>query len=354
MYMKHWTLSALRAAIVAAADSGCTVKKDEAPDLAGPSEYGLSIVISVTPDVLEQNGASQSLVTVTARDPDGQPMRNVVLRVETLVNGSLFDFGTLSARSVVTGNDGRATLVYTAPAAPNMAVDNFTIVDIGVTPVGSDFGNSAMRSASIRVVPPNIIVPPDGLRPRFTFTPTAPTDHQRVLFDASTSEAPSNNPIMSFSWNFGDGGTGTGPSATHDYSSPGTYVVTLTISDAYGRAASTSQTLNVGAGVNPTASFTFSPTDPLPGTVVNFNAAASRAAPGRTIVSYTWDFGDGTTATGMQVAHRYGTLPATYTVTLVVVDDAGRRGTTSTSVPVQFPDEESIAPARKKGGTLRD
>lgn len=352
--MTHWRYSALAAAIAAATLSGCTVKKQEAPDLAGPSEYGTSIAISINPDVLEQNGASQSLITITARDPDGQPVRNVVLRVETWVNGANFDFGTLSARSVVTGSDGRATLVYTAPPAPNMAVDAFTIVDIAVTPVGTDFGNSATRTASVRVVPPNIIVPPDGLTPRFTFTPTAPTDHQRVLFDASTSEAPGNNPIMSFSWNFGDGGTGTGRSATHDYSWPGTYVVTLTISDVYGRSASISQTINVGAGVNPTAVFTFSPTDPLPGTIVNFNASGSRAAPGRTIVSYTWDFGDGTSGSGVQVAHRYGTLPATYTVTLVVTDDAGRTGTATATVPVQFPDEESSAPARKKGGTLPD
>jgi PKD repeat protein len=349
--MKHHLSATLAALTIAAATvTGCTMKTQEAPDLAGPSEHGTSISVAITPDVLEQNGASQSVVTITARDPEGQPVRNLVLRAETLVNGTNFDFGTLSARTVVTAADGRATLVYTAPPAPSVAVDSFTIVEIAVTPLGSDFNNTAARSASVRLVPPNIIVPPDGLRPAFTFTPTNPSDHQRVLFDASTSEAPANNPIAGYSWNFGDGGSGAGRTATHDYSSAGTYVVTLTISDVYGRSASTSQTINVGAGVNPTAAFTFSPTEPLPNSTVHFNAAASRAAPGRTIVSYAWDFGDGGPGgNGVQVSRFY--RAGNFTVTLVVTDDAGRVGVASQIVPVEIPEDE---PTLKKGGTLRD
>jgi PKD repeat protein len=329
------------------------LKKSEAPDWAGPSEYGTSITVSITPDVLEQNGASQSVVTVMASDPNGQPVRNLALRAETLVNGSNFDFGTLSARTIVTGSDGRATLVYTAPPAPSVATDPFTIVVISVTPLGSDFGNTAPRSASVRVVPPGVLTPPDGLVPAFTFTPTNPTDHQRVLFDASTSQAPANNPIATYSWSFGDGHTATGQTVTHDYSAAGTYVVTLTLIDGYGRSASRSQTLNVGAGVNPTAAFTFSPTEPLPNTTVFFNASTSRAAPGRSIVSYVWDFGDGSpAASGVQTSHFY--RAGSFTVTLVVTDDAGRVGVASQTVPVEIPEEESTAPGLKKGGTLRD
>ncbi len=40
------------------------------------------------------------------------------MRTETRVGGTPVDFGTLSARNVVTGSDGRATLVYTAPPSP--------------------------------------------------------------------------------------------------------------------------------------------------------------------------------------------------------------------------------------------
>ena len=157
---------------------------------------------------------------------------------------------------------------------------------------------------------------------------------------------------MSYSWNFGDGGTATGRTVTHEFSAPGTYVVSLTVTDAFGRSATTSQVVAIGAGVNPTASFVFSPTDPLPGTTVFFNASASRAAPGRSIVSYTWDFGDGTSGTGVQTSRRY-TILGSYTVTLVVTDDAGRTSSASRRSRA-FPEEESTAPALKKGGRLRD
>jgi hypothetical protein len=100
----------------------------------------------------------------------------------------------------------------------------------------------------------------------------------------------------------------------------------------------------------------FSPTDPLPGTTVFFNASASRAAPGRRIVRYQWDFGDGTTGTGATPSHLYPFL-GSFTVTLVVTDDVGRRGIASQTVPVAFPEEEeeelTVPTARKKGGTLR-
>lgn len=352
--MKHRIATACAALVAAATLAGCTMKKTEAPDLAGPSEASTSVVVNISPDVLQQDGASQSVVTVTARDANGQPARNLSMRVEIRLGGTIADFGSLSARSIVTGSDGRATLVYTAPPSTSPAVDPFTVVDIAVIPIGNDFGNSQTRVASVRLVPPGVVIPPDGLRPAFTFTPSAPQDHQTVLFDGSTSTAAPGNAIATYSWNFGDGDTGSGRTATHSYDSPGTYIASLTISDSFGRSATISQSLTVGAGANPTASFVFSPSDPLPGTTVFFNASASRAAPGRTIVSYDWDFGDGTFGTGVTASRRYPLL-GSYTVTLVVTDDAGRRGIASQTVPVALPDEEAaLAPARKKGGTLRD
>ncbi len=170
--------------------------------------------------------------------------------------------------------------------------------------------------------------------------------------DPARACAPPNNGIVSYSWSFGDGHSGNGRVTTHQYNSPGTYVASLTVTDGFGRSATTSISLSVGAGVNPTASFVFSPTDPLPGATVFFNASASRAAPGRSIVSYTWDFGDGSSGTGVQASRRYPFL-GSYTVTLVVTDDAGRTSTASQTVPVQFPDEEeeSIAPSLKKRGS---
>jgi len=323
-----FTPVALMAAI---ALSGCTMKNQEAPPLSGPSEYGTSIAISIAPDVLTQDGASQSLISIVARDSNGQPMRNVSLRAEIQVGGVRADFGSLSARNLLTGGDGRASVVYTAPAAPSVSVDGGTVVDIAITPVGSDFNNSSVRTAGIRLVPPGTVVPPDGLKPNFTFTPTSPTDSQTVLFDATTSSSAAGNPIVAYSWNFGDGGRGSGVSTGHAYTTAGSYVVSLTISDAIGRTAQNSQNIIVSAGLNPSAAFASSPTDPRVNQPVNFNASGSRAAPGRTITSYEWDFGDGTFGQGINTSHSYG-LARTYVVVLTVTDDSGKKGTATGSV----------------------
>lgn len=331
---RRTALGALLAAAVGL--NACTMKSQEAPPLAGPSEFGTSITITVSPDLLTQDGASQSVVTITARDSNGNALRNVSLRAEIAVGGTRADFGTLSARNLVTDSAGRATLVYTAPGSGNgPAVDSGTVVDIMVTPVGTDFGNSATRSASIRLVPPGIVVPPDGLAPKFTFTPGSPTDHQNVLFDASTSTAPANNPIASYSWDFGDGATGSGMTATHAYNTAGTYFATLTIRDAIGRAATTTQSVPVGAGLGPSVSVTFSPSAPLAGQVLNFNASASKPTAGRTIVSYFWDFGDGDQKTTSSPLTTHDFLQSgVYTVTVVATDDAGRTGNTTVQVTV--------------------
>ncbi len=313
---------------VLALASACTMKDQEPPALTGPSELGQSISIAANPDVLPQDGASGSHITVRAFDENGQPKRGVSLRIETRVGGTPVDFGVLSARSATTGNDGTATLVYTAPPSPAVSPDAFLLVDIVVTPLGTDFNNSNQRSAAIRLVPQGQVSPPFNLVADFVVTPEAPTDNQTVLFDASRSQGS----IAAYRWNFGDGARGDGRTDDHAYATAGTYVVTLTVEDAYGRTASKSLSITVGPGLQPTAAFVFSPTVIRAGQVVNFNAAQSRPPAGGSLTSYAWNFGDGSTQVtgGPTVSKTYGTA-GTYSVTLTVTDNAGR---TNTSSPV--------------------
>ena len=90
----------------------------------------------------------------------------------------------------------------------------------------------------------------------------------------------------------------------------------------------------------PVASFTFSPSNPLIYDAVTFNASASYDPDG-SIVSYTWDFGDGnvTTVTVPIITHVYTTTESTvnYTVTLTVTDDESSTGSVTDIVPVTNP-----------------
>jgi PKD repeat protein len=98
-------------------------------------------------------------------------------------------------------------------------------------------------------------------------------------------------------------------------------------------SASTTQPVTVGAGTPPTADFVFSPTAPVIGQLVQFNGSASRAAPGRTLVEFNWNWGDGESDEGMLDEHDYQ-ASGTYTVTLTVVDDVGQEATVAKTVTV--------------------
>jgi PKD repeat protein len=302
--------------------TACTTHKQETPALSGPSELSTAINIAVSPDVLTQDGASQSLVTITARDNNGQPLRNLPLRVQLGVDGTLVDFGSLSARNVVTDASGRATVTFTAPPAPAGPAPA-TDVQIIVTPTGSDFANATPRSATIRVVPGGTTVPPrNSVTPSFTVTPASPTLGEPAVFDASASTSTTGT-IVQWLWNFGDGATASGEQVQHVFSSPGTFAVTLTVVDSIGASNSITRSVTVGQGTLPTADIIFSPAGPAIGQTVNFNGSGSTVQPGHQIVEYSWNFGDGTLGTGPLVAHAFQTA-GTFNVTLKVTDDLGR------------------------------
>src|SRR5262249_60226314 len=65
-------------------------------------------------------------------------------------------------------------------------------------------------------------------------------------FDASGSTDDSG--ITSYSWNFGDGQTGSGVTANHTYASAGTFTVLLTVTDTGGQSNTTSRTVTVSGG----------------------------------------------------------------------------------------------------------
>jgi PKD repeat protein len=155
-------------------------------------------------------------------------------------------------------------------------------------------------------------------------------------FDASASASPA-GAITSYEWDFGDGTTkATTRTAQHSFSSPGAYIVVLTVTDEEGQADTEEMELEVELA--PSAPQADIQTEPakadeednfIEGTVpfeVNFDASGS-TDPDDDIIDYKWDFdGDGEfDSAGETTAYVYND-PGTYTVTLLVIDSAGFEG----------------------------
>lgn len=313
--------------------AACTAKKQDAPQLSGPSELATAITMYASPDTLRQDGASQAQITVQARDTKGEAIKNLPIRLDVAVGGVLADYGQLSSKNVYTGSDGRATATYTSPNAPVTAEDANQIVQILATPVGADYVGAVTHSVQIRLVPPGVIIPPsDFPKVLFSFSPSAPLTGTDVTFDGSASVSPTGR-IVAYAWDFGDGSTGSGPTVTHRFGLGGSYIVKLTVADDRNLSASDTKTVVVTDSGAPTAAFVFSPTSPVVNQDIFFNASSSTAAPGRTLVAYNWNFGTDRTGTGVTTTKTYGTA-GTYNVTLVVTDDIGKKGTVIKAVPV--------------------
>jgi PKD repeat protein len=330
------TITAVAMATVMAgmASAGCTINKQDAPAASGPSELSTAITMYATPDILRQDGVSQSQIIVQAQDSMGQPLRNLPIRLDIRVGTSIIDYGQLSAKNVTTGSDGRATALYTAPPISSEAVDSQTTVNIVATPVGTNYGNSTERAVSIRLVPLGVVLPPNGApTASFVSSPSVPLTQTPVTFDASSS-FDLDGTILTYAWNFGDGSTGSGKVVQHQYNVGGSYSVTLTVTDDRGLTGTKSQSIIVTEGGNPTAAFDFSPSEPTVNQKVYFNAAKSTAITGRTIVRYDWDYGNGRQDSG-QLAWEIYTAAGKYRVVLTVTDDAGKKSSTSSDVTVK-------------------
>jgi len=332
---------AAAALVAVAATAACTVHSTEVPALTGPSQLALTLKVTATPDSITQDGGSQSSVKITAIGPDGKTISGLPIRVDMAVGGVPQDFGTLSARTLVTGNDGTATTVFTAPAAPpngNFGTCNAlpgTCVTIVATPTSNNFSTANPQGVDIRLVPPGVILPPAGTpTAAFSVTPTPVQMNVPATFDASASTPGANATTLTYDWTFGDGATASGKTVTHSFTSVGTFVVTLTVTNERGLSASASQSVAVATSPSPTGDFVVSPVPQVAGDLTTFNASGVRPAAGRTIVSYNWNFGDNTgNASGVVVTHVFP-LPGTFVTVLTATDDAGQSIVITKSITV--------------------
>jgi len=174
-----------------------------------------------------------------------------------------------------------------------------------------------------------------------------------VVFDASVSYD-ADGTISVYAWDFGDGSTGAGKTISHRFTVVATtnITVTLTVTDNSGSTGTTSLVVTAMVPVivatdRPTASFTVVKVEFLhhaePGGIsvfeATFDPALSTAAPGHTLKTFLWNFGDAetlSTTTNATVKHTYSfSGPShTYVVTLTIIDEQGLTDSTVGNVSV--------------------
>lgn len=161
----------------------------------------------------------------------------------------------------------------------------------------------------------------------------APTE---VAFDGSASSAAGGQPTT-YSWDFGDGSApASGAKISHTYAAAGVYRASLTVTDGSGQTNTVGKPITVAAVAGTPVARLEAYVDPSHDSQAYLDGTKSESPDGE-VVSYHWDFGDGTNSTEQHSLHEY-IHNGTYTVTLTVTDNHGQSGSatqalTVTSVP---------------------
>ncbi len=180
------------------------------------------------------------------------------------------------------------------------AAQNYTVKLVAI----SDFGCKDSLSKTNTIYP----------KPAANFTHNNQCSNYSNSFNDSSYV--SGNDINSWKWNFGDGSTSQVKNPTHIYTTDSTYIASITVTTSKGCIDSIKKNVNVYPA--PDASFlTTSPKGCIP-----FNTSFSPLVTKDSIGTYIWNFGDGSTSTGMHPIHQYKNS-GSYSVSLKVISSQG-------------------------------
>lgn len=362
--------------ILTAAD-GTSV--DATTDIAGtfvfadvlPGTYVLSLDADSLPDRFEMTTADSATLVVGADAPPPTSFGGTIREREVIItfqpptadflfepaepvagemvtfDGSFsFDFdGQIVSYAWDFDGDGQpdateAIVSFTFPAAGTYDIA-LTVVD--------DAGNEDTIITSVTVSGETTIRPSTSLQPPvadFSYMPAQPQTGETILFNG-TSSSDFDGQIISFAWDFnGDGVIDSMESiGSIVYSSPGSYAVSLTVTDDGGNTDSVTYTVIVGGEEQaptppstttqlPIADFQISPAEPAPGQRVLLNGTSSLDL-GGSIVEFSWDFNeDGIVDATAPIVETQFDAPGTYSVSLTVTDNDGNTDTISQNIVV--------------------
>lgn len=284
--------------------------------IQNPKISGIEFIQSIPPIV--DAGEDQTLtlptnsttVTGTANDPDGGEIIGYLWQQISGPNtATLFgeNTATLEISNLIEG-----TYVFRLNATDD---EN----DVGLDEI------------IITVLPEN--TPPTAIAEAVPVSGAAPLS---VQFTGSNSF--DDVGIESYEWDFDDGSpTSNEVNPEHVFTLPGTYEVSLTVTDADGLTDTDIITINVSTeNEPPVAVIEANPITGMVPLIVNFTG--SNSTDDQAIISYSWDFGDGQNSIDPDPVHTYNSA-GEYTVVLTVTDDQGL--TSSASIIIMVFDSNS-------------
>ena len=219
----------------------------------------------------------------------------------TWQNICLGDSTQLTDSSFTTDNSHIISWQWQLPDTLSTQNISYTFPDTGNFPViltiitDSNCSNTILKQVSIHSLP-------DA-----NFTTTQLCNNTPINFSEAINSVDS---IATYLWNFGDALTDSMANPVHEYTNPGNFPVTLTITSLFGCKDSITKTLEI----KPSPVVDFSHSVLCSGKQTQFNDL-SVSAPIFPIISWQWDFGDNTSSTASNPIHIYSDT-GTYIISL--------------------------------------
>ncbi len=289
-------------------------------------------VITVTVNRALMNvGTNFGTVTISA--PGVQPVLVSIsaisnIKADFMVSPSLPVAGQpitfLNASAVAQGQPPITIFIWNfGDGSPVSTLENPVHIfnSIGTFPVTLTVSNGVVGdSRTIQIGVTGVV----GPTAEFSAAPQTPFVNQAVQF--SDLSMPGTGTISSWLWDFGDGTTSTLQNPSHMYSMAAAFSVYLVVTTEFGSDDEVKLNYINVQPAPPTADFTVSNTNPMPGQSVQFT---DLSVPGTSpITAWFWNFGDGGTSTLSNPSHIYTasgiyTMTSFYTVSLKVTTAVG-------------------------------
>jgi PKD repeat protein len=288
-----------------------TVKTD---NLTGASYITKDLTAGTHTFVISNSNVVTPVASFTASKTSGTTPLDVTFN-STSINATNLSWNFGDGSAAVTGSPVSHTFTNTGTSALTYTVTLTATSISGAT-------NTSSTQITVNPAPPVA---------SFTVSPTSGTTAKAFTFTDTSTNYPTGR-----IWNFGDGGSASGQSVKHVFTTAGTYNVILTAENTGGSSTAT-QSVTVSAPAKPVASFAFSPNSVKQGDTITFTSTSTNLP-----TTLKWTFSDnGATASTPTVTHVFNKA-GSFKVSLIAANSVGNNVVTN-SVVVSSPDEKPAA-----------